>query len=485
MHLLGRCSPEDGRDLLVGDLGEVVVPDADCPQVHGQLDAHEIIDFFRKLVSDVWCSHRYRQDDASRTLRLCDLNRGARGAAGGDAVVYDDDGPAAQTLGMRIAPEASDALFDLLALLLDDFRDLLRAEADAPAKLAVHERDAAFRDRAEPQLGLPWNAQFAHDEHVERRVERTGDLIADGDAPARKGQNDGRFASIFLQQCGQLATGLTAIFEGHAGTICSKRASAGSAPAPCPRAEFSSDARISYAFALVLTLQPEAGMRGTHLGHEHVVHVPIHTVVLAGNLDIPAGATGIVLFAHGSGSSRHSPRNRFVAHVLREAGMATLLIDLLTAEEEQRDLETAEYRFDIPLLADRLVGIIDWLAQNRQTSAMSVGLFGSSTGAAAALIAAAQRPGIAAVVSRGGRVDLAIEVFDDVRVPTLMLVGGLDEPVLRLNEKATRALAGSKLVIIPGATHLFEEPGALEEVARQAALWFWQHLAEAGTSARV
>ena len=226
-------------------------------------------------------------------------------------------------------------------------------------------------------------------------------------------------------------------------------------------------------------------MRGTNIGREHIVHVPVHTVVLAGNLDIPEGARGIVLFAHGSGSSRHSPRNRFVAHVLREAGLATLLIDLLTTEEEQRDLETAEYRFDIPLLADRLVGIIDWLAQNRDTAHLRIGLFGSSTGAAAALIAAAERPVIGAVVSRGGRVDLAEDALDKVRAPTLMLVGGLDEPVLRLNEKAALALPGSELVIIPGATHLFEEPGTLEEVAHQAGMWFTQHLAEAGTSATV
>lgn len=226
-------------------------------------------------------------------------------------------------------------------------------------------------------------------------------------------------------------------------------------------------------------------MRGTNNGHEPIVHIPINTTVLAGNLDIPDGADGIVVFAHGSGSSRHSPRNRFVAHSLREAGLGTLLIDLLTGEEEQRDLETGEYRFDIPLLADRLVGIVDWLAQNPRTATMTVGLFGSSTGAAAALIAAAERPRIAAVVSRGGRVDLANDVFSDVHAPTLMLVGGLDEPVLRLNEKAARVLRGSKLVIIPGATHLFEEPGALDEVARQAALWFWQHLAVAHASANV
>jgi dienelactone hydrolase len=226
-------------------------------------------------------------------------------------------------------------------------------------------------------------------------------------------------------------------------------------------------------------------MRGTNIGREHIVHVPVHTVVLAGNLDIPAGARGIVLFAHGSGSSRHSPRNRFVAHVLREAGLATLLIDLLTMEEEQRDLETAEYRFDIPLLADRLVGIIDWLVQNRETADLRIGLFGSSTGAAATLIAAAERPLVGAIVSRGGRVDLAEDSLDKVRAPTLMLVGGLDEPVLRLNAKATLALPGSKLVILSGATHLFEEPGALEEVAHRAGLWFTQHLAEAGTSAVV
>jgi putative phosphoribosyl transferase len=220
---------------------------------------------------------------------------------------------------------------------------------------------------------------------------------------------------------------------------------------------------------------------------ERIVHVPVYTVVLAGNLDIPPRAHGIVLFAHGSGSSRHSPRNRFVAHLLREADLATLLIDLLTDAEEQADLETARYRFDIPLLADRLIGIMDWLHENPKTAGLRVGLFGSSTGAAAALIAAAERPAlVAAVVSRGGRVDLANDDLERVRAPTLLLVGEHDQPVLSLNIEASRALPHeSKLVVIPHATHLFEERGALDQVAIEAARWFTQHLVEAGAPAYV
>jgi dienelactone hydrolase len=220
---------------------------------------------------------------------------------------------------------------------------------------------------------------------------------------------------------------------------------------------------------------------------ERIVHVPVHSVILEGSIGRPANARGIVLFAHGSGSSRHSPRNRFVAHVLRQAGLATLLIDLLTSEEEVVDVETTAYRFNIGLLADRLVGITDWLAENPDTADLRIGYFGSSTGVAAALIAAAERLQLAAaVVSRGGRVDLALDVLSRVRAPTLLLVGGLDEPVLRLNEQVVLKFRTEvELVIIPGATHLFEEVGALDEVAHYAARWFLRHLAEARESATV
>ncbi len=209
--------------------------------------------------------------------------------------------------------------------------------------------------------------------------------------------------------------------------------------------------------------------------------VPAAGVVLDGDLSLPDDAAGVVLFAHGSGSSRHSPRNRAVAGVLNRRGMATLLVDLLTADEERIDARTGQLRFDIRLLADRLVGIIDWLGARPETAALPVGLFGASTGAAAALVAAAKRPeAVRAVVSRGGRPDLAGPALAEVKAPTLLIVGARDLHVLELNEQARNAMrAPVELRIIPGATHLFEEPGTLEQVAELAADWFGTHLAPA------
>ncbi len=212
---------------------------------------------------------------------------------------------------------------------------------------------------------------------------------------------------------------------------------------------------------------------------ERTVLVATGPATLEGNLTIPAGAAGVVLFAHGSGSSRHSPRNRFVAGELQEAGFATLLIDLLTAEEEAVDRVTARLRFDIPLLADRLVGATGWLGQQSDTAKLPVGYFGASTGAAAALVAAARVPDrVAAVVSRGGRPDLAGEALRQVRAPTLLIVGGDDRVVIALNQSALEQLhtPRQELVIVPGAGHLFEEPGTLEQVARHATDWFRRYL---------
>jgi pimeloyl-ACP methyl ester carboxylesterase len=210
------------------------------------------------------------------------------------------------------------------------------------------------------------------------------------------------------------------------------------------------------------------------------VSLRIGDVQLQGNLRIPSAAGGIVVFAHGSGSGRHSPRNRFVADVLVNTDLATLLIDLLTQEEEMIDLQTAELRFDIRLLAERLGGVTDWLAGEPSTAALPIGYFGASTGAAAALIAAADRPKIVrAIVSRGGRPDLAKPVLRRVAQPTLLIVGGEDDVVIDLNREALKELGGTKrLVIIPGATHLFEEPGALEQVAALASEWFLRYLVD-------
>jgi putative phosphoribosyl transferase len=208
------------------------------------------------------------------------------------------------------------------------------------------------------------------------------------------------------------------------------------------------------------------------------IRIAAGAATLDGTLSIPDGAGAVVLFAHGSGSSRHSPRNRFVAQTLREAHLATLLMDLLTAHEESLDAATGHLRFDIPFLTARVVAATDWLLENGTTRRLRIGYFGASTGAAAALAAAAQRPdAVGAIVSRGGRPDLAREVLGLVQAPTLLIVGERDRAVLSMNREALRALQVQKeLAIVSGATHLFEETGALEEVARLASDWFVRRL---------
>jgi pimeloyl-ACP methyl ester carboxylesterase len=213
------------------------------------------------------------------------------------------------------------------------------------------------------------------------------------------------------------------------------------------------------------------------------VEVPVGTIALKADLRVPAGAEGLVVFAHGSGSSRFSRRNRQVADFLGERHFATLLLDLLTSQEEAVDVYTTEYRFDIARLGPRLSAAADWAATRSDVGALPIGCFGASTGAAAALIAAADRPAaIAAVVSRGGRPDLAGEALARVTAPTLLIVGGRDEPVIELNREAMRQMHGPvELKIVPGATHLFEEPGTLDEVSSLAADWFARYL-RGGTS---
>jgi dienelactone hydrolase len=215
---------------------------------------------------------------------------------------------------------------------------------------------------------------------------------------------------------------------------------------------------------------------------EQLVSVRAGEALLDGDLAIPERTVGVVLFAHGSGSSRFSPRNRFVAEMLQSRGCATLLIDLLTQREESIDERTAEFRFNIPLLATRLVGTIDWLAGHPMTSRLPIGIFGASTGGGAALVAAARRPArVRAVVSRGGRPDLAGDALPGVTAPTLLIVGSYDTEVIRLNREAmARMRTTVVLELVPGATHLFEEPGALDQVADLAGGWFlrWLRAAE-------
>ncbi len=214
------------------------------------------------------------------------------------------------------------------------------------------------------------------------------------------------------------------------------------------------------------------------------VRISADGVILSADLAIPANASAIVAFAHGSGSSRHSTRNRYVAEVLNRYGFATLLADLLTEEEEAIDLRTRHLRFDIPMLADRLISIAEWLQREPQTRKMKIGWFGASTGAGAALIAAARRPeNVIAVVSRGGRPDLAKGYLPDVKAPVLLIVGESDWEVLQLNQSALAQLNPnnrSKLEIVPNATHLFEEPGTLEAAALLAAKWFQTHSGQTG-----
>ncbi|MBK1732831.1 dienelactone hydrolase family protein [Thiococcus pfennigii] len=213
-------------------------------------------------------------------------------------------------------------------------------------------------------------------------------------------------------------------------------------------------------------------------GHEEEVLIGAAGVTLAGHLTIPPQARGIVVFAHGSGSSRFSTRNRYVAEVIDQGGLATLLFDLLTEDEGAVDEITRAYRFDIPLLGERLVGTVDWLRAHPHTAALKIALFGASTGAAAALIAAAERPdAVAAVVSRGGRPDLARDHLARVEAPTLLIIGGLDGPVIAMNREAAAQLRCERRIeIIPGATHLFGEPGKLEAVATLTRDWLVQQI---------
>lgn len=211
---------------------------------------------------------------------------------------------------------------------------------------------------------------------------------------------------------------------------------------------------------------------------EKPVRVPAGRIILEGDLALSEGASGLVIFAHGSGSSRHSPRNRYVAQTLHKYGLSTLLFDLLTPAEERIDALQGHLRFNIRLLSERLIQAVDWATSETSTRPLAIGLFGASTGAAAALVAAAERPDIVkAVVSRGGRPDMAGSALPRVKAPSLLIVGGYDDQVIVLNQEALDRLRGEKeMVIVPGATHLFEEPGALAEVARLAGEWFQRHL---------
>lgn len=214
--------------------------------------------------------------------------------------------------------------------------------------------------------------------------------------------------------------------------------------------------------------------------HSSEIKIPINYITLEGILTIPEGAKGIVVFVHGSGSSRYSSRNQYVAQELQKGDLGTLLFDLLTVEEERIDMITSHLRFDIDLLVNRLISVTEWILSNSDTKKLKIGYFGASTGAAAALIAAKEQPAVKAIVSRGGRPDLAEKVLPYVRAPTLFIVGGEDSQVLKVNQWALDKLKAEikELNIVPGATHLFEEPGTLEQVANLSGDWFRKYLLE-------
>lgn len=225
----------------------------------------------------------------------------------------------------------------------------------------------------------------------------------------------------------------------------------------------------------------------TRIDREEIAYqikVPVDRVVLEGEISLPLGTRGIVVFVHGSASSRHSPKNRYLAQALRQAGLGTFLLDLLTLEEEKEDLETGRYRFNIRLLANRLSSVVSWLKSSGDTARLAAGYFGTGTGTAAALTVAAEHPEhVAAIVSRSGRPDMVKAALPYVKAPVLLIVGGKDLPVVAMNRDAVNELKGEKkLVIVPGATHLFEGPTALEEVARLAVGWFTTYLNRPGSS---
>ena len=365
--------------------------------------------------------------------------RRASSDAGGQAVVGEDDLPTLHVGQRATAPVHGDAPLEFAVLRMGHRRQLRGVEAELGGLRAEDDLVEALGDRGDPVLGEAGNADLPRDERLRRHAEPRGDLPRDRNPAARQAQDHRRAQIQPRHAVREQSTRLEPVREarGELGFV------AHHTPPPSPPCAFSA----------------ETG------AEDHFV------TSSSGDLVLPDGARTVVAFAHGTGSSRHSPRNRAVARVLQEAGLGTLLLDLLTEREEKSD---AELRFDIPLLGRRMIAAVDWLDAHPATRGMPLGLFGASTGAAAALIAAAERPDrISAVVARGGRVDMAGDAIMSVRAPVLLIVGGHDEEVLELNRAvAARLVAPHRLEVIPGATLLFAEDNALETVARSARDWF-------------
>jgi putative phosphoribosyl transferase len=385
--------------------------------------------------------------------------------------------------------------------LANPVEDPLR-QAKLRNQLCIQIFGAAARYRAESQLLLAGGTDLPNDEHVQGGPQPPRHLESDGNSTARKRQYDGVYESSPLaDSLGQHPAGLAPVGEWgrvasegiHTPSVAEARLARKSHAAGIGRDVSHSDnpEHVGHLPKCRLALVPErghahdAGMRTMRNVSETAsagVVIPAG-VPLQADLAVPPNARGVVAFAHGSGSGRFSPRNRRVAERLRDHGHATLLLDLLTPDEERIDQRTRELRFDIGLLAERLVAAVDWLHGDGRTRELGIGLYGASTGAAAALVAAARRPALVrAVVSRGGRPDLATAALAHVTAPTLLIVGGHDLDVLGLNrEAASQMSVAATIEVIPAAGHLFEEPGALERVAELAAEWFDRNLGAAPT----
>jgi putative phosphoribosyl transferase len=416
---------------------------------------------------------RSGHDDLRRVMLPQRADRGLHRRAGRQAIVDHNHCPAAQRRLRTIAVVRLVAPFELDLLASDDLIHHRWWDAKGRNIVLAQHPHATGGNCADGELGLSWGPKLSYEEDIERCAKGLRDLEGDRDPTARECEDDDVVPIGVAGQClGEPLSSLMPIAKWcirHMVLLngrfqCNRRSS---------RAGGSKLARISAHVShwsrLMNVTTPSPTSRP--------VRIDTAGVSLNGDLSIPDNAVGLVVFVHGSGSSRFSQRNRAVADALIHAQLGTLLLDLLTEAEERTDAVTSEFRFDIPLLAERTSGVVDWVTGAPRIASLPLGLFGASTGAAAALIAAAERPhAVRAVVSRGGRPDLAEAALESVTAPTLLIVGGRDEPVIELNRRALDRLSGEReLHIVPGATHLFEEPGALQNVARLATNWFLDH----------
>lgn len=415
-------------------------------------------------MNSVGRADRYGKHQAFGVAFREHLQARSHSRARGHTVIDDGDSLAGQ-IGFRLlAPVSVGLPTCILRFLLAFLFEVLLIAARSTKRLLVAPDAPVAGDGTDGVLGVARGADLRGDDDIERDVERVGDGSPEREPATWNCEHDIHIEVPFAKCVSEFLSRLRAVFESTSFSHYLIFGFGSTVACGCSHALGRMGAITSKDDVQLLMNQTAADL----------VSIPVEDVNLDGMLEIPDGATGLVVFAHGSGSSRKSPRNTFVAEVIRERGLGTLLFDLLTEAEDQ----TRENRFDIPLLTDRLVAVTEWLRDRADTAGLNVGYFGSSTGAASALRAAARRgDDIGAVVSRGGRVDMAEERLGEVRAPTLFIVGGADTQVLELNREAYDRLSCAKeLHVVEGAGHLFEGEGELEEVADVAADWFAETL---------